>query len=79
MNVIAAPYENYIDITLPNESTKQRRKYNIKKKTMHSHSPTATTKQSPKNLFLLNFTPKKDETSLPSLPRDQDQSVAVPG
>ena len=24
MNVIAAPYENYTDITLPNENTKQR-------------------------------------------------------
>ena len=31
VNVIAAPYENYIDITLPNESTKQIRKYNIEK------------------------------------------------
>ena len=46
---------------------------------MHSHSPAATTKQSPENLFLLNFTREKDETSLPSLPRDQDQSVVVPG
>ena len=46
---------------------------------MHSHSPAATTKQSPENLFLLNFTREKDETSLPSLPRDQDQSVAIPG
>ena len=24
VNVIAAPYENYTDITLPNENTKQR-------------------------------------------------------
>nr|POE82865.1 hypothetical protein CFP56_28270 [Quercus suber]POE82866.1 hypothetical protein CFP56_28271 [Quercus suber] len=46
---------------------------------MHSHSPTATTKQSPENLSLLNYTRKKDETSLPSLAHDQDQSVAVPG